>query len=195
MLTIIQFPHPTLRHKSKALRRVDAKLKLIVAEMFELMYAAKGIGLAANQVNLPFQLFVVNATGDRSTGDELVFINPVLSAPRGHVTAEEGCLSLPGVFGNVARPERIHISAYDLHGNPIERTLDGTLARVIQHEFDHIQGILFIDRMDPLDVKGIADDLTRFESQFLASRLRGDIPSDELVTRALESDEAEYCVR
>ncbi len=97
-LQIIQYPHPTLRHRSKPLRRVDAELRKIVAEMFELMYEHEGVGLAANQVDLPYRLFVVNPEGKADAGEsEGVFINPVLSHGRGLEEDEEGCLSIPGV--------------------------------------------------------------------------------------------------
>ncbi len=102
-MRIIQFPHPTLRRVSKPLRRVDDELRHIVREMFDLMYEAKGIGLAANQVDLPYQLFVLNLSGDPAEPDaEQVFLNPVLSQPKGTAEAEEGCLSLPGLYARSA---------------------------------------------------------------------------------------------
>ncbi|HMP78621.1 MAG TPA: peptide deformylase [Pirellulaceae bacterium] len=193
MLKIVQFPHPTLRHRSKPLRRVDQKIKEIVAEMFELMYAAKGVGLAANQVGLPFQLFVVNTAGDPLSGEELVFINPILSSPQGQATAEEGCLSLPGVFGNVVRAERIHVAAYDRSGQVIDRTIDDMLARVIQHEFDHVQGVMFFERMNPLELKLITSDLDRFEREFEMRRLSGEIPPDDQIIAERNEWEKRYC--
>ena len=114
-LRIIHYPHPTLRHVSKPLRRVDAELHGIVREMFDLMYVAKGIGLAANQVDLPYRLFVLNLESDPTTPEnEFVFINPVLRSPHGMVEAEEGCLSLPGLYGDVRRPERVVLNAFTL---------------------------------------------------------------------------------
>ncbi len=125
-MRIIQFPHPTLRRTSKSLRRVDDELRQIVRNMFDLMYEAKGIGLAANQVDLPYRLFVLNLTGDAAEADqEQVFINPVLSDPKGSAEAEEGCLSLPGLYAQVRRPETITVSAYDLTGQEVEETVDG----------------------------------------------------------------------
>ena len=128
-LNIVHYPHPTLRYRSKPLQRVDAELKKIIAEMFEAMYEAKGIGLAANQVDLPFQLFVINTEGDPQRGEERVFINPVIESPKGTSEAEEGCLSLPGVHWVVARPEQVTVTAYDLSGNEVKQTVDGLLAR------------------------------------------------------------------
>src|SRR5688500_7945225 len=105
-LKVITYPHPGLRRPAKAIKRVDAALREIVREMFELMYEHKGIGLAANQVDLPLRLFVLNLEGKKGEGEEMVFINPVISRHKGSAEAEEGCLSLPGVYGNVIRPKQ-----------------------------------------------------------------------------------------
>lgn len=192
-LKIVQYPHPTLRHKSKPVVRVDAELKSIVASMFDLMYAAKGIGLAANQVDLPIQLFVINTAGKRGEGEERVFINPVLSLPRGRAEAEEGCLSLPGVGAPVTRPEQIHVSAFDLSGNAIEMTADGLLARVIQHEHDHLNGVLFIDRIPETSQRQVELELDEFHVQFNQMRSNGEVLSDEAIHERLARFEARYC--
>src|SRR4051794_6351868 len=105
-MKVIRYPHPTLRHVSKPLKRIDAGLNDIVREMFDLMYEHRGVGLAANQVDLPYRLFVVNLSGKRGEGEELVFINPVLTKPRGLAEAEEGCLSLPELYAQVKRAEK-----------------------------------------------------------------------------------------
>ena len=116
MLRIVKYPHPALRHKSKPLRRVDAELKKIVREMFELMYEQKGIGLAANQVGLPYRMLVLNLEGDPATGVEHVLLNPVIVRRSGTAEAEEGCLSFPEIYAQVKRSEKIVISAYNLEG-------------------------------------------------------------------------------
>jgi peptide deformylase len=134
---IINYPHPTLRYGSKSIRRVDAELRRIVKEMFELMYNAKGVGLAANQVDLPLRIFIVNLEGDPEKADEMVFINPVISHAKGSEEAEEGCLSLPGLYGPVRRPKQVRISAFNLAGEEVREDATGLLARVVQHEFDH----------------------------------------------------------
>ncbi len=192
-LKIVEFPHPTLRHKSKPITRVDAQLKKIVSDMFELMYEAKGIGLAANQVDLPFQLFVVNDKGDREEGKEMVFINPVLSKPKGSEEAEEGCLSLPGLYGDVTRPKQIDVNAYNLQGQEINGTLTGLMARVVQHEFDHLQGIMFTDRMSETGQLSIQDGMQEFDEQFESQRSTGAIPSDEAIEERLADLEKQYC--
>src|SRR5688572_26592799 len=98
-LELIQYPHPTLRHVARPLKKIDAELRDIVRQMFELMYKNRGVGLAANQVDLPYRLFIVNLEGDPAKGEELVFVNPVISRRKGLAEAEEGCLSLPGLYG------------------------------------------------------------------------------------------------
>lgn len=193
MLEIITFPHPTLRHKSKPITKVDAELKQIVSDMFDAMYKAKGIGLAANQVNLPLQLFVINTSGQKGKGEERVFINPVVSSPKGASNAEEGCLSLPGVEGNVTRPETIHVSAYDLSGNEIDMTVDGLLGRAIQHENDHLQGVMFIDRLSESEKRLIEGEIQTFEFDFESRRQAQSVDSDEAIAAHLQSFEARYC--
>ena len=118
-LKVVPFPHPTLRHKSKPIRRVDADLVRMVREMFTLMYSSNGIGLAANQVDLPLRLFIVNLSAKANEGEELVFINPVLSKPKGNEESEEGCLSFPELYGPVTRPKQITVQAYNLKGEEI----------------------------------------------------------------------------
>ncbi|MBX9791429.1 MAG: peptide deformylase [Pirellulales bacterium] len=178
-MRIIQYPHPTLRHVSKPLRRVDAELRGIVQEMLALMYAAQGIGLAANQVDLPYRMFVLNVTGEASQSEaEMVFLNPVITARKGMEEAEEGCLSLPGVFGQVKRPDKISVTFYDLEGQARDLELSGLAARAVQHEVDHLDGTLFIDRLTPTGRLEIKQSLDEFEIQFAGQRTRGELPGD-----------------
>lgn len=192
-LEIITYPHPTLRYKSKPVRRVDAELRLIVDEMFELMYAAKGVGLAANQVDLPLRLFIVNLESDRGQSEDLVFINPVLSHPKGSEEAEEGCLSLPGLYGDVVRPKKVRINAYNLQGEEIHADIDGFLARVVQHEADHLDGVLFVDRLSETGKIEVDDALAEFEIDFASRRVTGGIPSDDAIAERLREWERKYC--
>ena len=185
-MQIIQYPHPTLRHLSKPLKRVDQELHAIVREMFELMYAAKGIGLAANQVDLPYRLFVINLASDPAAMDqEFVFLNPVLTSRKGNAEGEEGCLSLPGVYADVKRSERVVLNAYDLGGREVTMELDGLFAKAVQHELDHLDGILFIDRLGPTASITVKDALDDFETQFAGQRERGEIPDDAAIARRL----------
>jgi peptide deformylase len=185
-LTIIQYPHPTLRHRSKPLKRVDAELRTIVAEMFELMYEHEGVGLAANQVDLPYRLFVANVEGDPAAKElECVFINPVLSGGHGQVEDEEGCLSLPGIRSPVTRNETIRIQGYDLSGNEVSGEVDGLMARIVQHETDHLDGTLFIDRLAPTQLAAVRDKLEEFELDFQSRLETGELPSVEQVAARL----------
>ncbi len=192
-LQIVMFPHPTLRHKSKPVRRVNAELRSTVRRMFELMYEARGVGLAANQVDVPLRLFVVNLKSDPADGDELVFINPVISRPKGSDEAEEGCLSLPGLYGQVKRSKQVRVNAYDLDGREINAEIDGLLARVVQHETDHLDGVMFTDRMSTTGQLAVQAALDDFATEFQSRRNVGEIlPDAEILARLLEC-ERQYC--
>ena len=192
-MEIIHYPHPTLRHNSKTIRRIDRELQSAVREMFELMYDARGIGLAANQVDLPLQMFILNVSGDPDNGEELVFVNPVVDQPKGSQVSEEGCLSIPGVHADVNRPSQIHVMAYDLAGNEIDMVVDGLLARVIQHEYDHLHGVLFVDRISDSAKKQIAQELEAFELEFNSLQLGKKIPDETAILKRLTEIESRYC--
>ena len=192
-MKIITYPHPTLRYASKPIRKVDAELRKIIREMFALMYEAKGIGLAANQVALPLRLFIMNLASKPGEGEELVFMNPVLSHPKGSDEAEEGCLSLPGLYGQVIRPKTVKVQAYNLQGEEVNAELNGLYARCVQHECDHINGMLFTDRMSPLARQAIDDQLYEFEADFQGQRTTGEIPADEVLAQQRAEWEARYC--
>ena len=193
-MRIIEYPHPTLRHASKPLKRVDADLVQIIREMFDLMYANRGIGLAANQVDLPYRLFIVNLTGDREQPDqEHVFLNPVLSGRKGSVEDEEGCLSIPGVYAQVKRPEKVILNAFSLQGEEIKAELSGMFARVVQHEIDHLDGVLFIDKIGPTAALAARESLEEFELHFDHQRQRGEIPDDAAIAARLAELEKLRC--
>lgn len=148
-LQIVHFPDPALRTRAEPVKAIDDEVRTVVNRMFDLMHEAEGVGLAAPQVGLPWRLFI---TAARDAHPIRVYINPRLSDPGDETeVAEEGCLSLPNIRADVRRPRAITITAKDLEG--IEFTLrDGDfLARVWQHEFDHLEGTLIIDRMSPMD--------------------------------------------
>ena len=185
-LEIIHYPHPTLRHVSRTLKKVDAELRDLVAQMFELMYEHEGVGLAANQVDLPYRLFVANPSGDSANKDaEMVFINPVLSSGKGQEEGDEGCLSIPGVMGPVVRKEKIKVEAYNLSGEAFTGEVDGLLARIVQHETDHLDGTLFIDRLTPAQAADLRDQLEEFEIDFQSRREHGELPDDEAIAARL----------
>jgi peptide deformylase len=190
-LQIVHYPHLTLRHASKPLRRVDAELVGMIREMFELMYAHKGVGLAANQVDLPYRVFVANPEGDPSKKDqEYVFLNPVISHPKGSAEAEEGCLSIPGLYRPVNRPERVRITAYNLKGEEMALELDGLFGRIVQHETDHLDGRLFVDRLSPTAQADVRQTLEEFELVYASRRERGELPSDEEIRKRISDLEA-----
>lgn len=185
-LQVIQYPHPTLRHISKPLRRVDAELRKIVDEMLELMYEHEGVGLAANQVDLPYRLFVTNVQGDRDAKEtECVFINPVLSGGHGQEEDEEGCLSIPGIRAPVVRNTHVKIQAYDLAGNEITGEVEGLMARIVQHETDHLDGTLFIDRLGPAHKLAIRDPLEEFELAYRSKLETREMPDADKVAGRL----------
>jgi peptide deformylase len=189
---IITYPHPTLRRVSKPLKRVDSTLRTKIREMFDLMYAAKGIGLAANQVDMPLRLFVLNLEA-KPEGEEMVFINPVISLPRGgSEEMEEGCLSLPGLYGPVVRPKQVRISAYSLEGKEIQADVSGLFARCVQHELDHLDGVLFPDRMSATARADIAEGLEEFEAEFRTLRETGGVPSDDQIAKQWAEWEHRY---
>lgn len=192
-LQIITYPHPTLRYQAKPLRKVDARLKEIVDRMFQLMYEYRGVGLAATQVDLPLRLFVMNSTGRQGDGQEIAMINPVISRPRGNEIAEEGCLSLPGIHGNVIRAKTIRVNAFTLDGQEINQDFSGYEARIIQHETDHLDGSLFIDRLKEGSELEIQGELEQLEIDFESRQRTGSLAEDSQLKADIASWEAAYC--
>ncbi len=185
-MRIVQYPHPALKHKSRELKRVDAELRKIIAEMFELMYEHKGIGLAANQVDLPYRFFIINVSGEAANKDqEHVLINPTILRQSGNVETDEGCLSFPEIYAPVRRSEHVVAVAYDLAGNEKRYEVDGLFARALQHENDHIDGTLFIDRLSPSHLANIREDLLELEAEYYGARQRGAIPDDQQIAARL----------
>jgi peptide deformylase len=192
-MEIVKYGHPALRWKAKELTELTPDFKATVRAMFDLMYEARGIGLAATQVGLPYRFFVVNTTADPAeTEEELVFINPEIIRKKGNVEGEEGCLSLPELYGQVARAEEIVLEAYDIDGQGFEMECSEILARVIQHENDHLDGVLFIDRMKPGEVEELQANLDDLETQFRQAQSAGTIKSDEGLKAGLSEMEKTF---
>lgn len=185
-MKIVHYPHPALRFKSADVTRIDSSLRRTVERMFELMYDADGIGLAANQVGLPLRLFVVNlAARDAEKDEEFVFINPQIRTRRGSQVGEEGCLSLPGLYSDVRRASELSVSAFDLNGQPFEMRLSDLPARVIQHETDHLDGVMFTDRLvDETDAK-VRAKVAEFEYKFRSAQKDGTEPTNEAIQKQL----------
>lgn len=148
LLQILEFPDPRLRTRAQPVTQFDASLRKLVDDMFETMYSAPGIGLAATQVNVSKRLLVIDISDRRD--QPLVLINPDVVAREGVEETEEGCLSVPGVFDKVTRAEKILVRALDRDGKPFELEADGLLAVCIQHEIDHLDGKLFVDYLSEL---------------------------------------------
>jgi peptide deformylase len=147
-LSVLTFPNPRLRNRAQPVRDVDARVHRLVDDMFETMYAAPGIGLAAIQVDVPLRVVVIDVSDQHDA--PLCLINPEILEREGSEQMEEGCLSVPGFFETVSRAERVRVRALDRDGQPFELDADGLLAVCIQHEIDHLDGRLFVDYISSL---------------------------------------------
>jgi peptide deformylase len=180
ILPVIKYGHPVLRQKGARIESVTLEIKQFIADMFETMYAAKGIGLAAQQVGKALQLTVLDlrAVTDRPSTLELkgkpaeldaimplVLINPEIKPLSDLIAGPEGCLSFPEMYGEVSRPESVEVKALNEKGKPIEFRAGGLLARAVQHEADHLNGILFIDRMDRKTKNELRDELEMLQAE------------------------------
>ncbi len=148
LLNILEFPDPRLRTRAQPVTTFDRALKTLAEDMLETMYAAPGIGLAASQVDRHIQMLVLDVSEEKNA--PMIIVNPRILEQEGSETCQEGCLSVPGIFADVERSERIRVAAQDVEGNPIELAADGLLAVCIQHEMDHLVGKLFVDYLSPL---------------------------------------------
>jgi peptide deformylase len=174
LLTVVKYGTPVLRQKGARIDSITPTIRKLAADMLETTYAYKGIGLAAQQVGLAVQLTVIDVRGvtDRPSSIELkgqpadvsglmplVLINPEFKPVGQPVAGPEGCLSFPDIYADISRPDVVDVKALNLEGKPLEFRCGGLLARVVQHEFDHLHGILFIDRMDKETKEELRDEL------------------------------------
>ncbi len=164
VLTILEFPDPRLRTRAKPVATVDERIRTLIDDMLETMYAAPGIGLAASQVDVHERVVVMDISDEGNA--PLVFVNPVVEVLEGGFRDyEEGCLSVPGFYDIVTRPDHIRVSALDRNGEPFEMIPDGLLAVCIQHELDHLEGKLFVDYLSPLKRQRIRQKLEKLQRQ------------------------------
>jgi peptide deformylase len=185
-MKIVQYPHPALRRVARPLTAIDKQVRMQAAEMLELMYAHKGLGLAANQVALPYQLLVLNFTGDPEQRDkEGVYINPVIMERKGTIEDDEGCLSFPGLFAKVRRAKTVKVQAYNLSGQALEIVASDLPARAWQHEVDHLHGVLFIDKLGPIGKLAVRSPLKDFERDYARAQERGEIPPNVEIEKIL----------
>jgi peptide deformylase len=148
--TILHYPDKRLREKGKQIKAITPEIEKLVDDMAETMYAAPGVGLAATQIGEALQLFIIDIADESSPSDLRVFINPEILERSGTVTWQEGCLSFPSVQEDVERAAQVRVKAQDRKGAWFELEAEGLLAVAIQHEYDHLQGVLMIDHMGPL---------------------------------------------
>ncbi|HEY3216818.1 MAG TPA: peptide deformylase [Candidatus Eisenbacteria bacterium] len=159
---------PVLRQKAAEVVRVDDQVQSLIEDLRDTMRAYRGVGLAANQVGVPLRVLVVDVPIEDGRRLQLAVVNPVLSERVGSEVGEEGCLSIPGVFEDVRRPRRVHVKGWDEEGRPLDLVAEGYLARAFQHEVDHLEGVLFVDRLSPLR--------RQFLRKSLDALARGELP-------------------
>jgi len=148
--TVLHYPDKRLREPGKKIAAVTPEIQRLIDDMAETMYAAPGVGLAATQIGEPYQLFVVDVAAEGEPSDFRVFINPEILESDGTTTYEDGCLSFPGAREEIERAAKVRVRALDRDGKPFELEAEGLLAICIQHEYDHLQGVLMIDKLGPL---------------------------------------------
>jgi peptide deformylase len=193
-LKIVKYPHPALRFQSKPLQAIDKEVRLVAGRMLELMYGAHGLGLAGNQVAWPFQMFVMNAAANPEVAEQQhVLINPVILDRKGTIEGDEGCLSFPELYQKVRRAKTVRVQAYDLEGKVVEivtselpQNIAELASRVLQHEIDHLHGVLYIDKMGPLGKLSARGSLREFEREFRKAQEKGEYPSDAEIEKRLK---------
>jgi peptide deformylase len=170
ILPIVEYGHPALRSKGRRIEKIDARILQLADDMIDTMNDASGVGLAAQQVGLPLQLCVIDVLDAEEPGDmivdgkpmpleeymPLVLLNPEVEKIGVEIVATEGCLSFPGMQGGIPRPPEVRVKATTLENETLEFHANGLLARAVQHEHDHLHGILFIDKMVPADLQDVA---------------------------------------
>ncbi|KTD66872.1 MULTISPECIES: peptide deformylase [Legionella] len=161
--TILYLPDARLRDVAKPVVHFDDKLQTLIEDMFETMYDAHGVGLAAPQIGVGLRLSVIDIMGDKQ--NQIVIINPEIIASEGQKKFEEGCLSVPGAYDTVIRAEKVTVKALDRNGNPFEIQADGLLAECLQHEIDHMNGKLFVDLLSPLKKAMARKKLEKFKKR------------------------------
>jgi peptide deformylase len=193
-MKIVQYPHPSLRYVAKPLKAIDKKVQTYAAQMLELMYEQRGLALAATQVELPFRMIVMNVaenTEERDPNNAQVVINPDIYEKKGSIEGDEGCLSFPNLYQKIRRAKTIKVRGYDLKGALIEKTCSDLESRVWQHEVDHLDGVLFIDKMGTIAKLGSRSALKAFERNYRKAQERGEIPPEAEIERLLKALEAE----
>jgi peptide deformylase len=177
-LKIVNYPHPALRVKCQPVANIDKDLRLTAGRMLELMHTREGLGLAAPQVALDAQMIVMQFPGadDDTPGPEVVAINPVIVSSKGKLKDREGCLSFPELYQDILRAKTVTVKYYDLEGVLQQMTATDLSARLWQHEIDHLNGVLFIDKMGPLARYGSRHEIAKFVKDFEDDVKDGKLP-------------------
>ncbi|MBU2614172.1 MAG: peptide deformylase [Elusimicrobia bacterium] len=161
VLPIVKYPDPILKKKTKIIKSINAKTKKLIKDMSDTLKNAKGLGLAANQVGVPIKILIISIPDENKNQVELVLINPEITQKKDSCSQEEGCLSFPGLYLTIKRAKSVKIKAVDDKGQIIEFIGDGLLARVLQHEIDHLEGKQFIDRLSILSKLKVKSEIKR----------------------------------
>ena len=168
-MQVVHYPNPVLRGGGKPVESFGKELETLAADMLATMYESSGVGLAAPQVGLAMNLLVLNPTGETTDRtDELVLVNPRILERKKIEYGQEGCLSFPSIYAEVERHKQIVVAYQDVTGKAIERKLGDFLARIVQHELDHLNGVLFVDRLSPADRLRVRTSLERLEERWRA---------------------------
>lgn len=162
-LEIREYPADILKKKARCVRKFGPDLEKLADRMFEFMYETQGVGLAAPQLGISKRVIVVNSK--QAPEEKMALVNPSIVKREGEDVMQEGCLSVPGAFGDVKRAQRIEVAAQDVHGKKVHFTAEGFLARIVQHEVDHLDGCLFIDRLDILSREQALADWKEFAEE------------------------------
>jgi peptide deformylase len=188
LMKIVRYPHPSLRQVARPLTAIEDTIRKQAAEMIALMHEHKGLALAATQVELPFRMIVMNVQAEGiKRAEEGVYFNPVILERKGTQEADEGCLSFPELFQKIRRAKTVRIQAYNLKGEMIDRVVNDLEARVWQHEIDHLDGILFIDKMGPIAKLASRSTLKNLEREYKKAQKRGEIPPEAEIKKTLEA--------
>jgi peptide deformylase len=187
-MKIVRYPHPSLRVVARPLSAIDDKIRKQAEEMIALMLEHKGLALAGTQVELPHRMIVMNVQAEGiKREEEGVYFNPVILERKGSQEGDEGCLSFPELFQKIRRAKTVRVQAYNLKGELIDRVVQDLEARVWQHEIDHLDGILFIDKMGPIAKLSSRSTLKAFEREYKKAQERGEIPPEADIKKTLEA--------
>ncbi|MDR2762407.1 MAG: peptide deformylase [Planctomycetaceae bacterium] len=193
-MKVLSYPNPVLFHKCKPVTSINQQLRDLIAEMLQTMYEFRGVGLAANQVGYPIQLFVMNETGDfEKPENEYVFINPVILKRKGNQVDQEGCLSFPEIYANVNRAELVEIESIAIDGSIQKFQWKDRPATIVQHEYDHLNGICFVDRLSELSLHEIREELADLKINYEGDVRLGFTPSAEETKKRIADLEKQFC--